>query len=109
MLGFKGQRYQRGAGLGNILKGLFRMIVPLAKSAGKAVLPLAKSAGEAVAKQALETGKDVASDLLQGQNLGDTLSAHGKEAAVNLIDKASKRLVVKYRRAKDWVLGSRKV
>ena len=79
--GFSGVRYQRGAGIGNIFRGLFRTLLPLAKSAGKSI-----------GKQALATGAQVALDTLDGQNIGEAFEARGKEAATNLIKKGAGRL-----------------
>ena len=50
--------YQRGGGIGNIFRSLFRMI-----------LPTAKSAAATVGKQALSTGAQIASDLVQGRDI----------------------------------------
>jgi hypothetical protein len=95
LIGFKGKRYQRGAGLGNILKSLFRMVIPLAKSAGKVM-----------GKQALQSGKEIAGDLLSGENVRTTLEKRGKEAAGQLIEKGARRLVTKLQTGKG--LGNRK-
>ena len=58
ILGFRGQRYQRGAGLGSIFSGLFRTLFPILRTVGKTV-----------GKQALRTGAQVASDVLQHGSL----------------------------------------
>jgi len=84
IIGFKGNRYQRGAGIGNILKGLFRMVLPLAKTAGKVI-----------GKQALESGTDLLSDILKGDTVKSSLKRHGRQAVGKLVDKGAKRLVRK--------------
>ena len=55
---FAGARYQRGHGLGNVLRTLAKVAVPLFK---KGV--------NKVGKQALRTGMAIAGDLMQGQNV----------------------------------------
>ena len=51
--GYRGTPYQRGAGLGSFFRALFRMAVPLIKSAGKQV-----------GKHALSAGANVMADLV---------------------------------------------
>ena len=79
--GFRGTSFQRGGGLGSIFRILFR-----------AILPLVKSAGKAVGKRALKTGAEVASDLISGRDLKHSLTTHGKQAAGELLDKATKKM-----------------
>ena len=55
---FAGTRYQRGHGLGNMLRTLARVAVPLLKKGVKTV-----------GKQAWRTGMALAGDLMQGQNV----------------------------------------
>jgi len=71
--------YQRGAGLGSLFKGLFR-----------AILPLAKSVGKTVGRQALSTGAQIASDVVAGKSLGDSAELRGRAAASKLLKKASR-------------------
>jgi hypothetical protein len=56
--GFHGTPYQRGAGLGSFFRSLFRMAMPIIKSA----------AGK-VGQQALATGAEIAGDLSRGRPL----------------------------------------
>ena len=79
--GFIGVPYQRGTGLGSIFRTLFR-----------AILPIAKTAGKAIGKRALQAGADVATDLISGKKLKDTLKVRGKQATGDLLDKAAKKL-----------------
>jgi len=65
--GFVGLPYQRGAGLGSLFRGLFR-----------AILPVAKSGGKSVGRQALQTGTEIASDVLAGKSLKDAAEERGK-------------------------------
>ena len=81
LIGFKGYRYQRGAGIGSIFGSLFRGILPMVKSIGKAV-----------GKQALRTGAHVAADALAGKNIGESLKEHGREGAATLLNKGLQKL-----------------
>lgn len=79
--GFQGVQYQRGNGLGSLFKGLFRMILPVAKNVGKAI-----------GTQALRTGTDFAADVLTGTPLKEAAKLHGKAGLANLIGKAQAHL-----------------
>ena len=79
--GFKGFHYHRGAGLGSFFRSLFRMAVPLLRSAATNV-----------GKQALATGAHVATDLVHGRPFLQALEEHGKEGTTNLLKKASNAL-----------------
>jgi len=60
---FAGARYQRGHGLGSILSGLFRRVLPFFKANGKNI-----------ASNLLKTGAEVAGDVLEGRKkFGDSL------------------------------------
>ena len=97
--GFHGSPYQRGAGLGNIFRNIFRFI-----------LPIAKSAGQTVGKQMLKTGADIATDVLAGKEFKDTIKVRGKEAAADLLDKASNKMKGGRKKgpAKKSIKGTRK-
>ena len=58
---FAGSRYQRGHGLGSMLSGLFRRIVPFVRNN-------AKTWGASL----LKTGMQVADDVLQGKRILDS-------------------------------------
>jgi len=73
---FHGVPYQRGGGLGSLFKGLFRVILPLAKTAGKSI-----------GKEVLSTGLNIAGDALGGKNI--------KMAAKRRVRKGARRLVTK--------------
>lgn len=78
IVGFKGQR---GAGLGSFFRSLFRMAVPLIKSAATKI-----------GKQALATGAHVATDLIHGRPIVQSMEEHGKEGASNLLKQAEEAL-----------------
>ena len=79
--GFQGLRYQRGAGLGSIFRGLFRFLLPVAKSAGKAV-----------GKQALATGAQIASDVVGGANIKTAAKRRARAGAAKLMKRAARKI-----------------
>lgn len=82
---FTGLQYQRGAGLGNIFRGIISMAKPL-------IGPVAKRAVSKVARTGLETALNVAQDALQGQNVGQSLKQRATEAGADLLSAARSRL-----------------
>lgn len=81
MIGFKGFPYQRGGGIGSFFRSLFRMAVPLLKSAASSV-----------GKQALASGASMATDILHGRPAIQSLEEHGKEGVSRLLQQASEKL-----------------
>ena len=79
--------YQRGAGLGSIFKGLFR-----------AILPVAKSVGKSVGRQALQTGTEIASEVLAGKSIKVAAEERGKAGASKLLKQAQGNMNRKNRR-----------
>jgi hypothetical protein len=79
--GFDGDPFQRGGGLGNVFRGLFRFLLPVVKSAGKAI-----------GKQALRSGAQIASDLVAGGDLKKILKKRGKRGASALLRTAAAKL-----------------
>lgn len=74
MPAFTGARYQRGHGLGNILRSLTKLAVPFLKKGASRV-----------GKQALKTGMDIAQDAMQGHNI--------KAAAKKRVSQGLKQLI----------------
>ena len=68
---------QRGRGLGSILGGIGRSLVPLLKSGGRALL-----------KQGARSGLRVVNDVLSGRDLKSSLRHRGKQAGKRLLDRA---------------------
>jgi hypothetical protein len=96
--GFDGLPYQRGGGLGNIFRGIFRFLLPIAKKAGKAV-----------GKQALRTGSQIASDVVAGEDLKKAVNRRSKTGASALLKKAAKKVGQKGgRRKKSTIKGGKK-
>jgi hypothetical protein len=78
---FSGMTYQRGAGLGSVLRSLWRFL-----------LPLGRQAGAAIGRQGLETGARVLSGVLDGKDVKETVVSEGKAGLKSLLDKASDNL-----------------
>ena len=79
--GFDGQSYQRGGGLGNIFRGIMRVVFPLLKSAGKAV-----------GKEALRAGAHIASDIVAGDDPVNSIQRHTKQSIANQLNRGVSRL-----------------
>lgn len=79
--GYKGFPYQRGAGLGSFFKSLFRMAVPIFKSAGKQV-----------GKHALTAGANVLSDLAVGRPVIESVKRHSKAGTAKILHDAGEAL-----------------
>ena len=78
---FRGQPYQRGAGIGSILRSFLRHLVPIGKEIGGAI-----------GRQGLESGNRVLSNVLEGKNLKESLVTEGKAGLKNLLEKAANNL-----------------
>ena len=74
---FVGGRNIRGRGLGNILGGLGRSVIPLLKSGGKALL-----------KQGAKAGMEVVQDVLSGKSVKSALKNRTKAAGKRLLSEA---------------------
>lgn len=78
---FQGSQFQRGYGLGSIFQSLFRFLVPIGKTIGRAV-----------GQEALHAGTNLAGDLLDGAKAGDALKTRGREAGKNLVNRTKAHL-----------------
>ena len=63
MPAFAGAQYQRGHGLGNVLRTLTKF-----------ALPILKKGARSVGKQVLKTGMNIAQDAIHGQNIKSATS-----------------------------------
>ena len=72
---FVGGRSQRGNGLGGILSGLARMVVPVLKRGGKRLL-----------KESLRTGVGILGDVEAGGNLKTSAKSRLKQGGTRLLD-----------------------
>ncbi len=78
--GFQGYSYQRGSGIGSILRGIMRFI-----------LPVATQAGRAIGRQALRSGASAATDILAGDDPKEALIKHGTTGASKLLRKGARK------------------
>lgn len=74
---FVGGRSHRGYGLGSILAGIGRSVVPLLKKGGKALL-----------KEGARTGLRVAHDVLSGESVGSSLKRQASQGGKRLFNQA---------------------
>ena len=72
---------QRGAGLGDILRSLWRTI-----------FPVLKSAGTTLGKEALTTGSRILEKVTEGENLQQAAINEGKRGVDNLIERGVQKL-----------------
>ena len=76
-----GNRHQRGHGIGNILGGLARMVVPILKRGGQTLL-----------KEGVRAGVDILGDVVSGGNIKESAKRRAKQTGKRLLDKASTSL-----------------
>jgi hypothetical protein len=89
---FGGNYHQRGHGMGDIFRSLWRVLKPFGMNIGTALAPMAKEAGKALGEEGLATGARVLNEMVQGKNVKDSLAAEGREGVKRLLDRASSRL-----------------
>jgi len=75
---FRGIPYQRGNGLGSVLRSFMRYLIPFGKQIGSAL-----------GKQGLESSNRVISNVLEGKDLKESLVDEGKSGLKNLLQKAA--------------------
>ena len=74
---FMGKKHQRGYGLGNIISGLFRTVIPLVK-------PVLKSAARNIGKRMIKGGVSVAKNVLKGENIKRALKREAQQSMSEL-------------------------
>ena len=79
----RGGRIQRGAGVGDILRRLWRFVLPLAAKAGKAAAPVIKELG----REGLMAGSRVMSDVANGGDLKESVINEGRQGLKNVVHK----------------------
>ncbi|KAL3096015.1 hypothetical protein niasHS_005774 [Heterodera schachtii] len=85
---FLGVPRQKGAGVGSVLRNLWRYLRPMVS----AVRPYAANIAAEIGKEGLETGVRFLNEVSKGGNIKDALVSEGKEGAKKLLDKASSSL-----------------
>ena len=78
---YSGTPYMKGYGLGGILSGVLRSVVPLFKSAGKTLL-----------REGLKTGTNILTDALDGRNIKESASQRLSQSAKQLTRRAADKL-----------------
>ena len=80
---YRGTRYQRGAGIGGVIKGLLKL-----------GLPVLKKAATTLGKHVLSTGADmggrVANDILSGKSIKQSLKQRSLESGKQLLHKTKR-------------------
>ncbi|KAL3080409.1 hypothetical protein niasHS_011568 [Heterodera schachtii] len=85
---FLGVPRQKGAGVGSVLRNLWRYLRPMVSAAR----PYAANIAAEIGKEGLETGARVLNEVSKGGSIRDALVSEGKEGAKKLLDKASSSL-----------------
>uniref|UniRef100_A0A914HC94 Uncharacterized protein n=1 Tax=Globodera rostochiensis TaxID=31243 RepID=A0A914HC94_GLORO len=85
---FLGVPRQKGAGVGAVLRNLWRYLRPMISAAK----PYAANIATELGKEGLETGARVLNQVSKGGDIKEALLAEGKEGAKKLLDKASSSL-----------------
>jgi hypothetical protein len=94
---FEGIPYQRGfgqisnykgAGVGSVVRQIWRFLKPLAST----ISPIAASLGSAIGKEGLDTTARVLTKVVQGGDIKEALSGESKEGVKRLLEKATTKL-----------------
>ena len=86
---YMGTARQRGAGVGTVMRRLWRFLRPLAST----VAPIASGIAKEIGKEGLETGARVLSEVSKGgATIGDVVEREGREGAKRLLTKAHTKL-----------------
>ena len=86
---FAGMPRQRGAGLGDIFRHLWRVLKPVAKR----LAPVLTSAGKAVGEEGLAATARILSNVVEGGELKDAVVNEGKKVMHNLFERVDKKLI----------------
>ena len=78
---YSGRPFMKGYGLGGILSGVLRSVVPMFKSAGKTLL-----------REGIKTGTGILTDALDGRNISASASERLSQSAKQLTQKAANKL-----------------
>ena len=89
---YRGTRYQRGAGIGGVIKGLLKLGLPIFKKAAATIGKRALSTG-------LEFGGRVANDVMKGKSIKKSLKRRAIESGRGVLHKTvtkpRKRIITK--------------
>ena len=90
---FLGVPRQKGAGVGSVLRNLWRYLRPMVSAAQ----PYAANVAAEIGKEGLQRGAKILEEVAKGTDVKDALMAEGKEGVRSLVDKASSALQQKGR------------
>ena len=91
-----GLRWQRGSGIGSLFSGIFRGLMPVARSAVKTIGRVARStpirsAGKALKKEATKASVETALEALEGQPVGRKAKQRLKSATRGILLNAARQ------------------
>ena len=91
-----GLRWQRGSGIGSLFSGIFRGLMPVARSAVKTIGRVARStpirsAGRALKKEATKAAVETALEALEGQPVGRKAKQRLKSATRGILLNAARQ------------------
>ena len=91
-----GLRWQRGSGIGSLFSGIFRGLMPVARSAVKTIGRVARSApirsaGKALKKEATKAAVETALEALEGQPVGRKAKQRLKSATRGILLNAARQ------------------
>ena len=91
-----GLRWQRGSGIGSLFSGIFRGLIPVARSAVKTIGGVARSApirsvGKALKKEATKAVVETALEALEGQPVGRKAKQRLKSATRGILLNAARQ------------------
>ena len=91
-----GLHWQRGSGIGSLFSGIFRGLMPVAKSTIKTIGRVAKSApiksvGKALKKEATRAAVETAIEALEGQPVGRKAKQRLKSATQGILLNAARQ------------------
>lgn len=85
---FQGAPFQKGYGIGSVLGGLFR-----------GVLPLLKQGAKTIGKEAITSAALFANDLIDGHRPSSALQTRAKQAGTNLFQQLKRERGIKRKRS----------
>jgi hypothetical protein len=88
---FHGTRYQRGSGLGNVLRKLYNWMLPVLKTHA---LPQITSGAKTFGKEALRSAANIATESLSDVKFMDSFKSRSREGINNIQKKLKTRLVM---------------
>jgi len=99
---FQGTRYQRGSGLGNVLRKLYHWMLPVLKTHA---LPLITSGAKTFGKEAIRSAANISTDSLNDIKFMDSLKSRSKEGINNIHKKIEDQLGNGIKRKKKKVFS----